>query len=183
MSALNAKNGIETERKYLIRRPTDEQLSAIAGSVCTEIVQTYLNPDQSGALRRVRKRGSASAGYTYTYTEKIDISFGSRIEREREISEEEYLRLLIEADPDRRPIEKIRCVFDHDRQLFELDIYPFSDSLASLEIELDDINTPVRLPDYITVLKDVTGDKRYCNSSLAASGRFPDDDGAQQASL
>lgn len=179
MSAANNKDGIETERKYLIRRPTDEELSAIPGIEITEIVQTYLKTLENGALRRVRKRGSVRMGYTYTYTEKIHISFGSRIEREREISEEEYLRLLIDADPACRTIEKHRCVFEYEGQLFELDIYPFSDEYASLEIELDDINTRVSLPDYITVLKDVTGDKRYCNSSLAASGRFPDDDGGQ----
>lgn len=179
MNASNGKNGIETERKYLIRRPTDDELSAIPGIEITEIVQTYLKTNENGALRRVRKRGSAKLGYTYTYTEKIHISFGSRIEREREISEEEYLRLLDEADPARRTIEKLRCVFDYKAQLFELDIYPFSAEYASLEIELDDINTPVDLPDHIKLLKDVTGDERYCNSSLAASGRFPDDDGEQ----
>lgn len=171
---MSAKSDIEIERKYLILRPSEEELYALPECRITEIVQTYLITAENGALRRVRKRGTEQDGYTYYYTEKTDIAFGERIERERVVGESEYLRLLADADPERRPIEKRRCVFVHDGQLFELDIYPFSDRYASLEIELDDINAEVRLPEYITVIKDVTGDKRYDNCSLAASGKFPE---------
>ena len=158
---------LEIERKYIIARPAAEQLSAISGVSRTEIVQTYLSVPENGARRRVRKRGTAEAGYTYTYTEKTDVSFGERIEIEKEITEAEYERLLEESSPDRPPVEKERYVFDYDGQLFELDVYPFSSEYASLEIELDSIDTPVRLPDFLTVLRDVTGDKRYNNSTLA----------------
>lgn len=173
---MSGKKDIEIERKYLILRPSKEELIGLHGCDRTDIVQTYLTTAENGALRRIRKRGTKRNGYTYYYTEKTDIAFGERIERERVIGEEEYLRLLCEADPDRRPIDKTRCVFEHEGQLFELDIYPFSERYATLEIELEDINTVVKLPEYLTVIKDVTGDKRYDNCSLAASGKFPDDE-------
>lgn len=173
---MSVNNDREIERKYLIRRPSEEQLDAIPGCSRTEIIQTYLTATESGAVRRVRKRGSQLSGYEYTYTEKIDVAFGERIERERVISEEEYLGLLAEASPDRAPIEKTRCVFEYKGQVFELDIYPFSDEYAALEIELCDINEQVILPDHLMVLKDVTGDDRYANYALAASGRFPAED-------
>ncbi|MGN0633410.1 MAG: CYTH domain-containing protein [Oscillospiraceae bacterium] len=162
----------EIERKYLIIRPTDKELSAIPGIEITDITQIYLKTDNNLTSRRVRKRGNSEKGYKFTFTEKKDISFGQRYENECEITEGEYVRLLSDADPDRAPVEKQRCCFTFDGQFFELDLYPFSDEYATLEIELDDINTPVRLPHFIEVVKDVTGDKRYSNFALALTRRL-----------
>lgn len=169
MSSNVVKDGIprEIERKYLIERPSAELLASLPEADSSEITQTYLLPDGSGSSRRVRKRGTDEGGYRYYYTEKTDVSFGERIEIEREITEAEHAALLLEADPRHRTIEKTRVCFVYDGQLFELDIYAFSDSFTTLEIELDDINTPVRLPDFLNVTADVTGDKRYTNFSLS----------------
>ena len=157
----------EIERKYLIRRPAMNELEAIENAECTDIVQTYLSVPENGARRRVRKRGSEALGWTYTYTEKRDVSFGDRIELEKEITEAEYNRLLAESSPDRPPIIKTRCVFDYEGQTFELDLYDFSTEYATLEIELDSIDDEVELPPFITVLREVTGEKSYNNSELA----------------
>ncbi len=157
----------EIERKYLIRRPSDAELSAIDGLTRTDIVQTYLSVPKNGARRRVRKRGSAENGWVYTYTEKTDVAFGDRIEIEREITEAEYERLLAESSPDRPPIEKTRCVFEFDGQVFELDIYDFGGEYATLEIELESIDDEVLLPPFISLIREVTGEKSYDNSELA----------------
>lgn len=162
----------EIERKYLIKRPSAEELSSLPECSSTHIVQTYLAVRENGARRRVRKRGTDENDRKYYYTEKTDVAFGERIEIEREIDETEYIALLAESDTSRSAIEKTRVCFVYDGQFFELDIYPFSNEFATLEIELDDINTPVRIPDAISVVRDVTGDKRYNNSSLAACGRL-----------
>ena len=162
----------EIERKYLIIRPTEKELCAIPGIEITDITQTYLKTNGDLSSRRVRKRGNPEKGYKFTFTEKKDISFGERYENECEITETEYSDLLAEADPDRAPVEKQRCCFTYDGQLFELYIYPFSDEYATLEIELDNINTPVRLPQFIKTVKDVTGDKRYSNFALAQTRRL-----------
>lgn len=162
----------EIERKYLIKRPSAEELSALPECSADHIVQTYLVIRENGVRRRVRKRGTEENGWRYYYTEKTDVAFGERMEIEREIDETEYLALLAESDPSRSAIEKTRVCFVYEGQFFELDIYPFSEELATLEIELDDIDTPVRIPDTVSVIRDVTGDKRYNNSSLAACGRL-----------
>ena len=47
-----------------------------------------------------------------------------------------------------------------------MDIYPFSDEYAIVEIELNDINENVKLPP-LDFVKDVTDDKKYRNSELA----------------
>ena len=141
----------EIERKYLIR----------------------LQADESGMMRRVRKRGSDVKGWQYTYTRKQNAGFGKRIELEDEITEAQYLALLEEAEPSMQTVHKVRWCFLYEKQFFELDVYAFSDVLATLEIELPDIDTPVTLPPEIELLADVTGDGRFSNSALSKTLTFP----------
>ena len=94
----------EIERKYLIRYPDMKLLNGSAEK--TEITQTYLK-NREGRTARVRKRGLDGA-YVYTHTQKTRISDVKRIELEREISQEEYTRLLEDADPSRSVIHKDR---------------------------------------------------------------------------
>ncbi len=162
---------MEIERKYLIRRPTPALLTDLGER--TEIVQTYL-VSADGFSSRVRKRGTQAVGYTYTHTRKRTISPGERVELEREISPEEYGALLLTADPARRTVEKERYCFTYEGQLFELDVYPWEDSLAVLEIELPSLDTPVRLPDFLEVLEDVTEKPGYTNFALSKELRFPE---------
>ena len=157
----------EIERKYLIVRPTKEVLSNLPQCDITEIKQIYLKRFNPSITRRIRKRGSNEKGFKYYYTEKIPVSFGEKIEVEKEISADEYSKLKDEIDPKTSAIYKERYCFNYLNQLFELDVYEFSDELATLEIELDDINRKVDLPDFIEIIKDVTGDNRYSNGALS----------------
>ena len=164
----------EIERKYLIRRPSEMLLRSLPQADPTEITQTYLKADGSGMMRRVRKRGSEQKGWQYTYTRKQHVDFGKRIELEDEITEEQYLALLGEAEPSMQTVHKVRWCFVYEKQLFELDVYAFSDTLATLEIELPDIDTPVRLHPEIEILADVTGDGRFSNFALSKTLAFPE---------
>lgn len=158
----------EIERKYLIRMPSREQIEGLGCVSEAQIVQTYLKPIGNVAERRVRQRGTKEDGFSFYYTEKTDVSSGVRIENERKISKDEYLDLLSEADTSLHQISKTRYCFVYERQYFELDIYPFCDEYAIVEIELNDINEKIKLPPFDFV-KDVTDDKRYRNSALAVS--------------
>lgn len=169
-----ARLAMEIERKYLIRRPTEELLRALPESDVTEITQTYLQTDETGRMRRVRKRGSVQKGWQYTYTCKQEAGFGAKLEMEDEIEESQYLALLEEADPSKQPVYKARWCFVFQKQFFELDVYAFSDTLATLEIELPDINTPVQLPPQLDILADVTGDGRFSNFALSQTLAFPE---------
>lgn len=153
----------EIERKYLIRYPDIEMLSSCARK--TEITQTYLkSPD--GCTARVRKRG-LDGSYTYTHTRKTRVSDVKRIELEREISGEEYTLLLKDADLSRSVIHKVRYCLEYREQLFEIDVYPFWNDRAIMEIELSDEEQPIFFPPFIEIISEVTADKRYTNSSLA----------------
>ena len=87
--------------------------------------------------------------------------------KEQSIVAKKYLDLKNDIDKETSPIYKERYCFNYKNQFFELDVYDFSDELATLEIELDNINTPVELPDFIELISDVTGDKRYSNAALS----------------
>ena len=156
---------LEIERKFLIALPNERLLAAQPGARCDEIVQTYLIADR-GVTARVRARRGAS-GTVYTATEKRRLSDLTAIEDEREVQEEEYRRLLLRRDPSLRPIEKRRYVIPNGDLLLEIDVYPFWQRQAVLEVELPSEDTPLLLPTYIEVIREVSGDRRYKNVSLA----------------
>ena len=154
----------EIERKFLIKYPDMAMLRTHAEG--TEIVQTYLLSPAKGVTARVRKRGRDGA-YTYTHTVKTKINPMRRIEDEREISRAEYEELLQTADPKRRTIHKERWCLDYQGQMFEIDVFPFWNDRAVMEIELTDEEQAVAFPPEIRIIKEVTGDKRYTNASMA----------------
>ncbi len=164
----------EIERKFLIAVPDRVKLSMIPRCSVTEIEQTYLT-DEGDMCRRVRRRGNPHDGWQFTLTKKQYAGYGERIELEEEISPEQYHALLHEAHPHKQPVHKIRHVFPFRGQLLELDVYAFSDCLATLEIELPSIDTPVQLPSFIQVLRDVTDDERYSNYALSENLCFPEE--------
>ncbi len=163
----------EIERKFLIAMPDKVKLQLIPRCSATQIEQTYLT-SVDGMCRRVRKRGNPHDGWQYTLTQKRHVACGERIELEEEITLEQYQALLQEADPDKQPVHKTRYAFPFRGQLLELDVYTFSDRLATLEIELPSIDAPVILPSFIEVIADVTDDERYSNYALSEQLCFPE---------
>ena len=161
-------NGMEIERKYMIAMPDIDFLQTLDGS---EIVQTYLVGEE-WATERVRKRGRHGA-YVYTHTIKYKISNMSRREEEREISSEEYEQLLKRADPERNTIEKIRYCHEHAGLIWEIDVFPFWKDKAFMEVELQDEHQTLDFPPEISIIRELTDDKRYTNAALAK--QIPED--------
>ena len=162
-------DGFEIERKYLIAMPDSAFLAACERS---EITQTYLLGEEN-TTERVRKRVYRDK-CEYTHTIKRKLNDMRRIEDEREIDEAAYSALLERADPARRPIEKTRCCFTHDGRLWELDVFPFWENQAFLEIELTSEEEDFSLPPGIRLIREVTDDPRYTNAAL--SFEIPDEE-------
>ncbi len=159
---------LEIERKWLIRRPTEADLQALAdrlGGGFSHIVQTYLLSSLR-VSRRVRAR-TADGTTVYTCTTKRRIDRMTAEEDEQIIFQEDYEALLKEADPNCRPIEKTRWCIPFDGRTLEIDLYPFWPDQAVLEIELPSPDAPFSLPSALTVLAEVTGNRAYSNHSLA----------------
>lgn len=159
-------SALEIERKYLIRMPDEAVLSAMPGCELWEIVQTYLRGcghGYSNRVRRVRTNGVEK----YIHTEKRRVNSLSAEESEGEISREEYLRLMQDADPGLRSIDKRRYRIPYAGQLLEIDIYSFWNDRATLEIELKDEEQQPVLPDWLQVVRELTGEAAYKNLMLA----------------
>lgn len=155
----------EIERKFLIEYPDLEKLEKLPNCQRVEIIQTYLTAPE-GEESRVRQRGT-DGNYIYIQTTKKKVTDLKRVEVERRLTKDEYLRLLMDADPDCRPIRKTRYCLTYDNQYFEIDVYPFWDDQAIVEIELNDENDEIRFPADIKVIKEVTEDDSFKNASLA----------------
>ena len=161
----------EIERKFLIKKPSEKEISELGCISKTNIVQTYLKSEDTNIERRIRQRGDENDGYSFYYTEKTPISSGERIEKESIITPKKYIELLVEADSSLHQILKTRYCFMYKNQYFELDLYPFDENYAILEIELNNINDHVEFPP-LKIIKDVTNDSSFKNSSLAKSFNF-----------
>ena len=155
----------EIERKFLIEYPDVSALEKLPNCQRVEIIQTYLTAAE-GEESRVRQRG-VDGNYIYFQTTKKKMTGLKRVEVERRLSKDEYLRLLMDADPKCRPIRKTRYCLTHDNQYFEIDIYPFWDDKAIMEIELADETSEIHFPDTLKIIKEVTDDDEYKNASLA----------------
>lgn len=160
---------LEIERKFLINQTDsiDENCSDVI-----DIEQIYLIKSDPDIQRRVRSM--TTNGHTqYFYTEKKFISSCTREENEREIDKTEYEQLLNQRDCELKPIIKTRKILYFDNQRFEIDCYPFSTALATLELEIPNEDYEIILPPFISVIKEVTGDKAYSNANLALNQCFP----------
>lgn len=164
-SFLGEPEPYEIERKFLIEYPDIAALERLPNCQRVEIIQTYLTAPE-GEESRVRQRG-IDGSYIYCQTTKKKVTGLKRVEVERRLSKDEYLRLLMDADPECRPIRKTRYCLTYENQYFEIDVYPFWKDKAVLEIELSDETAEIRFPKQVSVIREVTEDERYKNAMLA----------------
>ncbi len=157
-------NGLEIEKKYLIAMP-DVAALIQKGATPSHIVQTYLDGGL-GVSERVRKRTYENET-VYTHTVKKHLGGIVRSEDETVITKAEYDSLLCRVERGTHPVEKTRYVLRENGYTYEFDVFPFWQDKAVLEIELPNETVEPLLPDYVTVLADVSTDKNYTNHALA----------------
>lgn len=162
---------IETERKFLIKLPSEAVLTS-AECRRLDIIQTYLMINGgAGTEERVRKITEGER-VRYVFTEKKKISAVSRYENEYDITAERYDTLIAEsAEP--RQLTKTRYVIPYGGHDLEIDVYPYEiggDALAGravLEVELEGEDEGFELPEFIIVERELTGKSEFSNKSLA----------------
>ena len=155
------------ERKFLIAMPDLEALVRTYGARRVEIEQAYL-PTVDGEQLRLRKWVEDDHAIYYK-TRKRRVN-GSRIEVEERLTQKVYSHLLEEAGAE-PPLRKIRYSLSYQKQLFQLDVYPFWDDRAVLKIELDEKDGEVAIPPELRVLREVTGELEYKDAVLAVDHR------------
>ena len=165
-SFLGEPTPMEIERKYLITRPHLHTLEQMPNCERVDIVQTYLKSEDPAEERRIRQRGS-NGNYVYFMTRKKKAEGIRRVEIEERLSQEEYISLLVEADPAYRPIHKERYCLSENGLYYEIDIYPEWKDKAIMEIELHSEDQEIVFPEEIDVIREVTSDPAYSNHELA----------------
>ena len=165
--------GVEIERKYIIEKPDFERLGEAAGYTVSDIVQIYL-PAEKGQTHRIRSRAYKDKT-VYIETRKIRIDKMSVTEIEREIEEEEFLRLSENIAEGTRPVVKRRHTLDLGVTVAEIDEYPEWSSTCIMETELPSRDTEVSFPPYIRIIREVTGERAYSNASMSKC--FPKEEG------
>ena len=73
----------------------------------------------------------------------------------------------MQADTSKKAIRKDRYCLTYNSQYFEIDIYPFWNDQAIMEIELSSEDQEIDIPKEIKVIKEVTNDENYKNFVLA----------------
>lgn len=168
----NQKNAVEIERKYIIKMPCEQILAEQLEYTKSEILQIYL-PSSAGETHRIRRRRYIDKTVC-TETRKIRIDRMSSTEIEGEISESRFSELSEDILEGTRPITKVRHTFVYGEQTFEIDVYPNWRNTAIMETELDSREKQVKIPSFIEILREVTGDRAYSNAGM--SRRFPEED-------
>ena len=163
---------LEIERKYVIEKPLPERMRECGGYTSSDIVQIYLT-SPLGITHRVRSRSFPDGRTLYYETRKIRIDKMSSHELEREIEREEFDVLAEKIAAGSRPIVKTRHTFDYLGQTFEIDVYPEWQNTAIMETELSSREREVQMPEFIKILREVTGIKAYSNAAM--SRKFPDE--------
>lgn len=156
---------LEIERKFLIEYPDLNYLNSIKTCRKTAITQAYLTTSEEGNFR-IRKRGEGEKA-VYIKTIKTKISDIKRIEIEKYISEKEYNDYLSKKECVTGVISKDRYCIVFNSTYYELDVYPFWNDRATLEIELLNEEQAYRLPEFIKLIREVTFEKEYRNFALA----------------
>ena len=160
-NVLGLPQPIENERKYIV-----EITGAMADYTETDITQTYLASEPGNEVRLRKREWKGNRVNVHTTTKRISPT--EEIVVERQVSNNLYESLLQQADPYRQTIHKIRRSFIYQGQFFELDTYlkPV-DNLVILETKGIACHEDIKFPPFLNVVKDITGDTKYYNYTLA----------------
>ena len=164
-SFLGEPEPYEIERKYLIEFPDLKLLDEMKNCNKVNIIQTYLLSDKNEEVR-VRQRG-IDGNYIYYKTIKKKVSGIKRLEIEKRLTKDQYLELLMNQDPNYKQIKKTRYCLMYNDVYYEIDVFPFWNDKAIMEVELKDENDMVEFPPFINIIKEVSDDDEYKNHSLA----------------
>ena len=78
-----------------------------------------------------------------------------RVEIEKRLTQEEYVALMVEADPAFRPVHKERYCLSENGFYYEIDIYPEWKEKAIMEIELHSEDQEIVFPEGMDVIPSI----------------------------
>lgn len=155
---VNRPYPVQCQEKYLV---DDIDISNIDRFSPTKLnIEQYIKSSDNGEV--MYRKTTCDEETKYTEITKINTGINNeRIKKRRNISENEYYSHIPTTET---PIRKVRYCFDYNEQNFRLDI--FDDGLKLLEIEDTNKTRKRNIPDYLSVIENVTTNETYRNSSI-----------------
>lgn len=158
------------QKKLLIEKPTQEVINQFMESIKTtkiSIVQNYLHTFDAKVERKIVQR-SLNGEYSYYFVEMRDNNNLSRSIKRRIIGPREYKENMHNSNAHLHQIVKDRYCFIYNGIAYRMDLYPFDDKKAMLEVMVSSEGYEnVKVPEFIKVIRDVTEDLRYRNYAIA----------------
>ena len=158
---------LEIERKLVIKKPDFDRIRKMEGYTESKIEQIYIRTENKFTSHRIRRREYSTGVIEYTETFKRRVDRMSAEEREKVIDRAEYERLSLMIESGTHPVIKTRRTFDYLGRAFELDEYPEWSDSCIMEVELPSVTERVTFPDFIEIIREVTGDGSYSNHSMS----------------
>ncbi|KAL0276626.1 UNVERIFIED_CONTAM: hypothetical protein PYX00_004160 [Menopon gallinae] len=138
-----------------------------------DVVHNYLQTSSANYQARLRKRGQ-KGHWMYFHTLRKPKIKDQVIEVRTQLTHRDYLNILAQRDDSHFTIYKKRRCFLVNNQYFQLDIYkepghPRCKGLIFLETysALDDAELAKRLPSFLNIVKEVTGNPAYSMFNLS----------------
>lgn len=170
MGFLGEPEPLEIERKFLIEYPNIAYLDNLPFCRRVPITQAYISTPDDGNFR-IRRRGEDDNA-VYIKTFKVKISDIKRIEKEEYITKEQSEKYLSDKKHISGIISKDRYCIVYNSIYYELDIYPFWNDRATLEIELLSESQKYELPPFVKLIREVSYEPEYRNFALAQKLSF-----------
>jgi len=146
-----------------------------------EVLHHYLQTPNKSMQSRLRKRGRKGK-WTYVHTIRRVID-GQLIEVKKTLSHRDYLTLLTQEDPNHYEAYKIRRCFLWKNQYYQLDIYkdPCHDRCKGMMLletytTLSRDELKERLPEFLTLGPEVTGEPAFSMYNLTLKGGWINND-------
>ncbi|KAL8615265.1 hypothetical protein ACOMHN_051757 [Nucella lapillus] len=167
-----APNSIK--RKFLVTHIPE--LAAFPHCQEFTVIHDYLVTPSRKMQARLRKRGQ-EGNWTFTHTIRRPEINEESVELRMPVTEKDYEILLAQRDDKHHKVFKVRRCFLWQNQYFQLDIYqaPCPDKcqgLMLLETFTAKDRHSVRLPGFITVEREVTGEASYSMFNLSLKKEF-----------
>jgi len=180
IAAVTQKIGIDTgdrlrtnarKIKFVVNSPLPDN-SAFPSYADFNVRHHYLRTGSRQVQSRLRKRGRQGR-WSYIHTIRSQVS-GQWIDVKTPLSHREYTHMRQQEDKDHYTVCKTRRCFVYDNQYFQLDIYkepchPRCKGIVLMETytTLTTEELRKRLPDFLNVGDDVTGDPAFSMFNLS----------------
>lgn len=158
---LHEENKTYVEKKYLISMPDVEQLLKNKHCRKVHVKQHYIIDETKQEKEKIVLRRENDKNFYYKVNKKNNVKYS------KAISADEYINKLEDENNRFYHIYKDRYYYIFDSRCIKIDIFPFWNNKAILEVDILNNRENIKLPKFINVIEEVTENENYKNYFLA----------------